>query len=112
MVGVVSFRLMGFFGAALMAAVVVAPARAADSSDGAAFFEQRVRPLLVARCYECHSAGAKKVKGDLLLDTKAGWVHGGELGAVIVPGKPDESLLIQAVKYEHGDLKMPPKGKL
>jgi mono/diheme cytochrome c family protein len=85
---------------------------AADAPEGIAFFEQKVRPLLVAKCYECHAADAKKIKGDLLLDTKAGWVKGGEAGPVIVPGKPDESLLIQAVRYDHATIKMPPKGKL
>ena len=86
-------------------------ARAQGAVDGVAFFEQKIRPLLVSRCYECHSAGAKKIKGDLLLDTKAGWSRGGENGPPIVPGKPDESLLVKAVRYEH-ELRMPPKGKL
>jgi hypothetical protein len=94
----------------LAASGAVAPA--SESADGVAFFEQSVRPLLVSRCYECHATTARKVKGNLLLDSKAGWEKGGELGPVILPGAPDRSLLIQAVNYEHGDLKMPPKGKL
>ena len=88
------------------------PATAAGSPDGVAFFEQHVRPLLVSRCYECHSADAKKIKGDLLLDTKAGWARGGESGPAIVPGKPEASSLINAVRYDHATIKMPPKGKL
>src|SRR5436190_22668231 len=100
---------------ALLAALLSAPAsRAADDPAGVAFFEQSIRPLLSQRCYSCHSATAKKLKSGLLLDSRAGWARGGEKsgGPVIVPGKPDESLLIQAVRYEHGDLKMPPEAKL
>ena len=61
-------------------------ARAAD--PGTDFFEAKVRPILVAKCYSCHSADAKKVRGGLLLDTKAGWLKGGEMGPAIVPGDP------------------------
>ncbi len=74
------------------------------------FFERRVRPILVARCYECH--GGVKTSGDLRLDTHAGRQAGGESGAAIVPGKPEESRLIDAINYE--SLEMPPadRGKL
>ena len=80
------------------------------TSAGLAFFEKKIRPLLIAKCYSCHSAKAKSVKAELLLDSRAGWVRGGESGEAIVPGKPGESLLIEAVKYE--GLEMPPKEKL
>src|SRR5437763_8018692 len=79
-----------------------------------AFFEKKVRPVLVDNCYKCHSAEAQKagkLKGDLLLDTRAGVLKGGENGPAVVPGKPDESRLIKAVRYVDDDLKMPPKGK-
>ncbi len=76
------------------------------------FFERRIRPLLAAHCYECHSHKADKVKGELHLDTRAGVRQGGESGPAIVPGKPDESLLIKAVRYTDKDFKMPPKAKL
>jgi hypothetical protein len=72
-------------------------------------FERKVRPLLVSRCGECH--GAVKQKAGLRLDSAAGLTRGGDSGAVVVPGDPEKSRLIQAVRY-HGDLKMPPKGKL
>ncbi|WP_406695938.1 PSD1 and planctomycete cytochrome C domain-containing protein [Singulisphaera sp. Ch08] len=85
---------------------------AAPEQDGNTFFEQKIRPLLVERCYECHSKDAKKIRGGLSLDLKDGWVKGGDLGPSIEPGKPDTSLLIQAVRYDDEDLKMPPKGKL
>ncbi len=74
------------------------------------FFETKVRPLLVERCIECH--GEKKQKGDLRLDSKGGWEKGGESGPALVPGKPEESLLIKAVSYVDKDLQMPPKKQL
>jgi hypothetical protein len=76
------------------------------------FFEKRIRPLLVERCYQCHSARAKKVKGELLLDTRAAILKGGESGPALVPGQVDRSLLIMAVRYRDETLQMPPSGKL
>jgi len=73
-------------------------------------FEKHVRPLLVEKCQSCH--GAEKQKAGLRLDSKAGWQKGGESGPAIVPGKPDQSLLIQAIRGEGGVKLMPPKGKL
>src|SRR5579872_1460021 len=84
----------------------------ATAADPTAFFEQKIRPVLVKECYSCHSTEAKKSKGGLLLDTRAGLLKGGESGPAPVPGKPDASLFIKAVRYEHEDVKMPPKGKL
>ncbi len=76
------------------------------------FFEQKVRPVLVEHCYECHSTSAESLKGSLLLDSRAGWQTGGDSAtAAIVPGAPDESLLIQAVRYQDG-LDMPPDAPL
>jgi len=83
------------------------------ADDDAAFFESKIRPLLIARCFECHSG--KKTSGGLALDTRAGWEKGGDSGPAIVPGKPDESVLIKAVSYTEPDLAMPPEtggGKL
>jgi hypothetical protein len=77
----------------------------------AEFFEKKIRPLLTDRCLECHSP-EKKVKGGLRLDSREGWQTGGDSGPAIVPGKPQESLLITAVGYHDKDLKMPPKKKL
>ena len=62
------------------------------------------------RCEKCH--GAKKQEGGLRLDQKSGWVRGGDQGAAVVPGKPEESLLVKAVRYATDDLQMPPDGKL
>jgi hypothetical protein len=74
------------------------------------FFENRVRPVLVQNCYKCHSQQAEKVKGRLLLDSKQGVLRGGENGPAIVPGEPEKSLLIKAIRYDDPDLQMPPKG--
>ena len=88
-------------------------AAAKPTEDGIAFFEKSIRPLLVKHCYSCHSAEAQgkgKLEAGLALDTKQAMLTGGESGPVIVPGKPDESLLIEAIKYE--SYEMPPAGKL
>lgn len=76
------------------------------------FFEKKIRPVLSNNCYECHSAKSKSLKAGLLLDRKTGWERGGKNGTVIVPGKPDESILMHALRYNNHDLQMPPSGKL
>ena len=63
------------------------------------FFERKIRPVLIEHCYECHSAGAKKIKGGLVLDSRAGVQKGGDTGAAITPGDPEASLLIQAMRH-------------
>ena len=80
------------------------------SEQQAAFFEKRVRPVLVEHCYKCHSASAKHLKGGLRLDLRETLRRGGDSGLAIVPGRVDQSLLIEAVRYE--SLEMPPEGKL
>ena len=80
------------------------------SAEKLAFFESKIRPLLHARCIECH--GDETQEGKLRLDSRHGWEQGGELGTAIVPGKPEASLLIKAVQYADKDLKMPPEKAL
>ena len=92
---------------AVLISALLCPAAAADF----ALFEKSVRPLLVERCRECHSAETK-TKGGLSLDTREDWQRGGDSGVAIVPGDPDKSLLIKAVSYHDRDLKMPPKKPL
>ena len=75
------------------------------------FFEKQVRPVLAARCYECHST-QKKIKGGLALDTREATLKGGETGPAVVAGEPEKSLMIEAVRYKNHDLQMPPKGRL
>jgi hypothetical protein len=76
------------------------------------FFETKIRPILVQRCYACHSAGATKLRGGLRLDSRAGWIKGGDSGPAIEPDSPEKSTLIRAVKYRDPALQMPPKGML
>ncbi len=76
------------------------------------FFERKVRPLLVERCYSCHSTGAKKQRGGLHLDSRAALLQGGDSGPAIVPGDPEASRLVHAIRYGDASLHMPPKGKL
>jgi hypothetical protein len=76
------------------------------------FFENKVRPILVERCYECHATNSKTVRGGLLLDSKAGWEKGGDSGPAIELGDAEASLIVQAIRYDDPVLKMPPKGRL
>ncbi len=72
-------------------------------------FERRIRPVLVKHCYQCHSESAGMSEGSLLVDSRDGLRTGGDRGPAVVPGKPDESLLLQAMKHVDSDLRMPPK---
>jgi len=73
-------------------------------------FEKDIRPLLIERCVSCH--GPDKQKGGLRLDSKSGWQAGGDRGPALVPGKPDDSLLMKAVLGAKGVERMPPKEPL
>ncbi len=98
----------------LLAAVagVLACARAVAAAEvaGLEFFEKRVRPVLVERCYECH--GEKKQKGGLRLDSAGAVLKGGDSGPALVPGKPEESRLVKGISWSDPDFQMPPKNKL
>ncbi len=93
-----------------MLSLLFAGTLAADDREALKFFENQVRPLLAERCFECH--GAEKQKGGLRLDHISHVRRGGDSGAVVVPGKPEASLLVQAVRWSDPDLEMPPKEKL
>ena len=82
------------------------------AEDEYAFFNERIAPLLKEHCLKCHSHEAGKSKGGLVLDSKAGWMTGGDSGQAIIPGDPANSILYQAVSYEDPFLEMPEKGKL
>src|SRR5437764_8688205 len=75
------------------------------------FFENRIRPFFADNCYKWHSPANGKIKGGLELDWKGGWEKGGDSGPAIVPGDPEKSLLLKAVRYTDPDLQMPPKGE-
>ncbi len=79
-----------------------------ETEVGIAYFEKHIRPLMVQHCYQCHSAKSKEPEGKLLLDSRGGWLEGGENGPSVVPGEVDSSLLIRAVRYTDPDLQMPP----
>jgi hypothetical protein len=81
----------------------------AAQDDGIAFFERHIRPVLVEHCYSCHSAKADKLKGGLLLDTREGTLKGGDSGPALVPGSPEKSLLLLALRGADPDTVMPPK---
>ena len=76
------------------------------------FFEARIRPVLVQRCYSCHNSKMAAPKGDLVLDTKEGLLKGGMSGPVLVPGNPAESRLLKVLNYTDPLVQMPPSGKL
>src|SRR5690606_23514642 len=76
----------------------------------AEFFEKRIRPVLLDHCGKCH--GEKKSENGLRVDSLEALVKGGDIGPSIVPGEPEKSLLLTALKYEQEDMQMPPKGKL
>src|SRR3954465_15612221 len=101
--------LIGLAGACLLPN----PAKALEA-EKVAFFESRIRPVMVEKCYGCHSVEAKakgKLKGGLYMDSRAGLLAGGESGPAIIAGKPAESLVIQAIRHASDDLAMPPKGE-
>ena len=81
-----------------------------EQAESLAFFETRIRPLLSENCFKCHGSG--KQKAQLRMDSREHILRGGESGAAMIPGKPGESLLIEAVSYRSADLQMPPKKKL
>ena len=103
-------RAARVFGFVLLCAAI--PTRAEEPSDGIAFFEKNIRPVLAERCVQCHGGTPGKAKGGLRLDSRAVLQKGGDSGPALVPGDPNESLLIQAIRYADDDLKMPPKERL
>ena len=92
--------------------VAVASQLPTADPKGTDFFEKKVRPIFVQNCYSCHSHAANKIRGGLALDSRNGWEKGGETGPAVVPGNPDKSLLIQAIRRTRDNLKMPPRQKL
>ncbi|HVR87500.1 MAG TPA: DUF1549 domain-containing protein, partial [Planctomycetota bacterium] len=97
----------------ILALLFLVPAASAQE-DPATFkhFEEKVAPLLAARCYKCHSAEVPKPKGALRVDSRDALLQGGETGPAIIPGNVGKSLLMRAVGWDDPDLQMPPKEKL
>ncbi len=98
--------------AASVGAGVAAPARAQEfPTADLDHFESKIRPVLAERCYACHGANPERIQAGLALVDAAGLQAGGDSGAAVVPGAPDESLLIDVIRYD-GPIKMPPDGRL
>ncbi len=96
---------------ALICPLASLPCCAEDPSpEHLEFFERKVRPLLVEHCFECHSTSSKKLQANLRVDSREAVLRGGDSGEALVPGDPEASLIIEAVRYE--SFEMPPKGKL
>src|SRR6266699_1567421 len=105
-----SFARANLVGVFLIAASMIRSAviAAGPTAEQVEFFEKRIRPIFAEHCYSCHSDKAEKVKGGLRLDTREALRKGGSSGAAIVPGDPDASPLIKAVRYQDEELRMPP----
>ncbi|RBP35636.1 cytochrome c [Roseimicrobium gellanilyticum] len=106
-------RLLVF--AALLTAGNHAVAQSTLRSDQTAFFESKIRPVLIESCYKCHSETSAKIRGGLLLDSREGTRRGGDNGPAVVPGDLNKSLLIEAIRHTNKDTAMPPQkdgGKL
>ena len=111
---VVSLIVSGLFIASFtLQAWGLAPSQAAVklTPSEQSFFESKIRPLLIKHCQSCHSS-EKTPMGGLQLDSRKGWMTGGSRGSAIVPGQPEQSLLIQAIRYQDPELAMPPQGIL
>jgi hypothetical protein len=102
--------LIGFCLLAFCQVAASVPLRGDDSKSKRDFFESKIRPALIKYCYECHSGDAEAIGGGLRLDYRDAMLTGGQSGPVLVHGKPDESLLIRALRYD--DLDMPPDAPL
>lgn len=88
------------------------PLDAKVDAAGRAFFENHIRPVLAEHCYKCHSTKSIRVRAELRLDSRQGVMKGGEGGVVVVPGHPDQSRLIEAIRWTNPDFQMPPNKRL
>ena len=107
------FQRLPLVGSLALVLTIAVNSAANAKEAGLEFFEKNIQPVLAEHCYKCHSQqalAAKKLKAELLLDSRAGMHRGGESGPAVVPGNVEESSLISALRYE--DFEMPPRGKL
>ncbi len=98
-------------GMAVLTWMLITESWAANDSQGVAFFENRIRPVLAEHCLRCHGEEPAKLKGGLFLTSRPGILRGGDSGPALTPGKPAESLILSALRWQ-GELEMPPKEKL
>jgi hypothetical protein len=101
---------MALIGASAVSAAAEAPKGRTARTAAEMFFESKIRPVLDSSCFKCHSG--KKERGGLRLDSRAALLKGGDTGPAIVPGDPEKSLLIQAIRHVHEDIQMPPNKQL
>lgn len=87
-------------------------ARQQDEKRGLELYTKKIKPLLMDKCYKCHSYKHDRFENGLSVEKREDLINGGDRGAAIEPGEPEESLLIDALNYERDDLQMPPDGKL
>lgn len=92
--------------------LLLTPGIRADQAEAEAFFEAKIRPVLIEHCYECHSAKNKTPRGGLRVDSREALLRGGDTGPGLIPQKPDDSLLLKAISYTDAAIEMPPKAKL
>ncbi len=107
-----SHHIMQRFGTLICLFLLATPslAQAPKNRAGLDLFEKKIRPALIRYCYECHAVDSDDIGGELLLDSRAAVLAGGETGPSLVPGKPRDSLLMRAIEYR--DLEMPPDEKM
>ena len=102
--------LLNSFSIPILMLVLQMKGVSAQAPDTVEFFENRIRPVFIEHCYECHSSEADEVGGSLLLDSSDRMMVGGDSGPALVPGDSEASLLVSALKYESSE--MPPNGQL
>ncbi|WP_169975571.1 c-type cytochrome domain-containing protein [Tautonia rosea] len=95
-----------------LVAALAAPGLAADDPEGNAFFQAKIRPVLIEHCYACHSSQANPPKAGFRVDTRSGLRRGGNSGSAIEPGRPDDSLLIRVLEHTSEIAMMPPDRRL
>lgn len=92
--------------------VAIAFAGQASGDDADSLFNNSVRPLLERKCFECHSAKADELKGNLKLETVEDILKGGATGPAVIAGDVENSFLLRAIRYQEDDFQMPPSGRL
>jgi mono/diheme cytochrome c family protein len=96
----------------LVISVALVPSLAAGADDAEKIFQDSVRPLFARKCFDCHSAKAEELKGNLKLESVEDVFKGGDQGPAVIAGDIKNSLLLRAIRYQEDDYQMPPSGRL
>ena len=102
--------IRGVFAMGIVVLAGAGTTRGADDADE--LFKKSVRPLLARKCFECHSAKADELKGNLKLETLEDILKGGATGPAVIAGDVENSFLLRAIRYQEDDFQMPPSGRL